>query len=171
MDCSPLGSSVCGISQARILECVAISFSRGSSRPMNRTTVCYIGRQLLFHWAIREAPRTWLLLSNSLSRNVFAHLRWNSWISAGWSDFAPSPLRGTSARGLVFECSQPLLITMWLVSRPPGGDSWADQKAGTEALGTWPRSPDQKLMGVEPRIGHIMATLVQVYLQPVLERN
>ena len=30
-DCSPLGSSVCGISQARILECVAISFSRGSS--------------------------------------------------------------------------------------------------------------------------------------------
>ena len=31
MDCSPSGSSVCGISQARILEWVAISFSRGSS--------------------------------------------------------------------------------------------------------------------------------------------
>ena len=29
-DCSPLGSSVCGIHQARILEWVAISFSRGS---------------------------------------------------------------------------------------------------------------------------------------------
>ena len=32
MDCSPPGSSVCGISQARILEWVAISFSRGSSQ-------------------------------------------------------------------------------------------------------------------------------------------
>ena len=33
MDCSPPGSSVHGILQARILEWVAISFSRGSSRP------------------------------------------------------------------------------------------------------------------------------------------
>jgi len=33
MDCSPSGSSVHGISQARILEQVAISFSRGSSQP------------------------------------------------------------------------------------------------------------------------------------------
>ena len=33
MDCSPPGSSVHGILQARILEWVAISFSRGSSQP------------------------------------------------------------------------------------------------------------------------------------------
>ena len=33
MDCSPPGSSVCEILQARILEWVAISFSRGSSGP------------------------------------------------------------------------------------------------------------------------------------------
>ena len=33
MDCSPPGSSVHGILQARILEWVATSFSRGSSRP------------------------------------------------------------------------------------------------------------------------------------------
>ena len=33
MDCSPLGSSVCEILQARILEWVAILFSRGSSQP------------------------------------------------------------------------------------------------------------------------------------------
>ena len=37
MDCSPPGSSICGILQARILEWVAISFSRGSSRPRDRT--------------------------------------------------------------------------------------------------------------------------------------
>ena len=33
MDCSPPGSSVHGISQAKLLEQVAISFSRGSSQP------------------------------------------------------------------------------------------------------------------------------------------
>ena len=37
MDCSLPGSSVHGILQAIILEWVAISFSRGSSRPRNRT--------------------------------------------------------------------------------------------------------------------------------------
>ena len=35
VDCSPPGSSVHGILQARILEWVASSFSRGSSRPRN----------------------------------------------------------------------------------------------------------------------------------------
>ena len=39
MDCSPPGSSVHGISQARILEWVAISFSRGSSWPRDRSHV------------------------------------------------------------------------------------------------------------------------------------
>ena len=45
MDCSLPGSSVCGISQARILEWVAISFSRGSSWPRDWTHVsCIVGR-------------------------------------------------------------------------------------------------------------------------------
>ena len=43
MDCSPPGSSIQGILQARILEWVAISFSRGSSRPRDRTQVSRIG--------------------------------------------------------------------------------------------------------------------------------
>ena len=38
MDCSPPGSSVHGISQARILEGLTISFSRGSSESRNQTT-------------------------------------------------------------------------------------------------------------------------------------
>ena len=37
MDCSPRGSSVHGILQARILEWVAVPFSRGSSRPRDQT--------------------------------------------------------------------------------------------------------------------------------------
>ena len=45
MDCGPPSSSVYGILQARILEWVAISFSRGSSRPRDWTRVsCIVGR-------------------------------------------------------------------------------------------------------------------------------
>ena len=50
-DCSPQGSSVCGISQTRILEWVAISFSRGSSWPRDRTHIsCVTG------WFFTAAP-------------------------------------------------------------------------------------------------------------------
>ena len=45
MDCSPPGSSVHEISQARILERVAVSFSRKSSRPRDQTCLfCISGR-------------------------------------------------------------------------------------------------------------------------------
>ena len=45
MVCSPPGSSVHGILQARILEWVAMPFSRGSSQPRDQTHVsCTAGR-------------------------------------------------------------------------------------------------------------------------------
>ena len=51
MDCGPPGSSVHGFLQERILECVAISFSRGFSRPRDQTWVsCILGRFLTV-WA------------------------------------------------------------------------------------------------------------------------
>ena len=52
MDCSMPSSSVCGTSQARILEWVAISFSRGSFWPRDQTRVSYVGRQILYHLSI-----------------------------------------------------------------------------------------------------------------------
>ena len=58
MDCSPSGSSVHRISQARILECANISFSRGSSWVRDWTWIScifLIDRQILHHWATREA--------------------------------------------------------------------------------------------------------------------
>ena len=55
MDCSPPGFFVHGISQARILEWVAISFSRGSSQPRNQISVSCIGRQILYPCASRKA--------------------------------------------------------------------------------------------------------------------
>ena len=49
MDYSPPGSSVHGIFQARMLEWVAIFFSRGSSQPRDETHVSCVGRQILYH--------------------------------------------------------------------------------------------------------------------------
>ena len=55
MDCSPPGSSVHGIHQARILEWVAISFSRGSSQPRDWTRVSCIADKRFTIWVTREA--------------------------------------------------------------------------------------------------------------------
>ena len=54
-DCSPPGSSVYGIPQARILEWVAIPFSRGSSQPRDQTQVSCISGRFFTIWASREA--------------------------------------------------------------------------------------------------------------------
>ena len=58
MDCSPPGSSVHEILQARVLEWVAISSSRGSSQPRDGTQVSCdscIGRWILYHCATWKA--------------------------------------------------------------------------------------------------------------------
>ena len=47
MNCSPQGSSVHGILQARILEWITIPFSRGSSQPRDHTRVSCIADSLL----------------------------------------------------------------------------------------------------------------------------
>ena len=54
-DYSPPGSSIHGILQARILEWVAISFSRGSSWPRDWTQVSRITGRRFNLWATREA--------------------------------------------------------------------------------------------------------------------
>ena len=59
MDCSLPGSSVPGILQAGILEWVAISFSRRSSQPRDRTWVSRIAGRRFTIWATREVPRVW----------------------------------------------------------------------------------------------------------------
>ena len=55
VDGNLLGFSVHGILQARILEWIAISFSRGSSQPRDRTQVSRIGGRCFNLSATREA--------------------------------------------------------------------------------------------------------------------
>ena len=52
----PPGSSVCGILQARLLEQVAILFSRGPSQPRDQALVSCIAGGVFIIWATREAP-------------------------------------------------------------------------------------------------------------------
>ena len=82
LPCSPIR----GIFQARILEWVAISFSRVSSQPRDWTHVSCISRSFLFHWAIREARSptsphcpslTSFTLTSLIHWNYFAfHVTW-----------------------------------------------------------------------------------------------
>ena len=63
MDCGPPGSSVHGIFQARILEWIAISFSRGSSQARDQTQVSCIASRVFTVWlgqtlAIRKNPQS-----------------------------------------------------------------------------------------------------------------
>ena len=55
MDCSPLGSSVHGILQARILECIAISFSRGIF-PTQGQNPHLLHLLCLLHWQADSLP-------------------------------------------------------------------------------------------------------------------
>ena len=66
MDCSLPGSSVREILQARILEWVAISFSRGSSWSRDQTWIsCIVGRFFTI-WATRKASNLTLGLSTNI---------------------------------------------------------------------------------------------------------
>ena len=67
MDCSLPGSSVHGILEIRILEWVAIPFSRGSSQPRDQTWVSCIAGRFFTIWATREA------LLQCISRPHFIH--------------------------------------------------------------------------------------------------
>ena len=83
MDCSPPGSSVHWILQARILECVVIPFSRGSSWPRDRTQVSCIAGGVFTFWATREAPNGWEGLISSVQSlgcvELFATLETAAW--------------------------------------------------------------------------------------------
>ena len=68
VDCSPPGSSVHGILQARILEWVAIPFPRGSFWPRNQGQVSCTAGRFFTVWATREAP--WAIWRRHIQLNA-----------------------------------------------------------------------------------------------------
>ena len=66
MDCSPPGSSVHGVLEARILEWVSVPFSRRSSQPRDWTQVfCIAGSRFFTIWTTREAHSRWSVNASS----------------------------------------------------------------------------------------------------------
>ena len=81
LDYSPPGSSVHGILQARILEWVAIPFSRGSSRTQESVTSLLHCRWILLPiWSTREALRT----KNKVRNKPFWHRMVPWWTQRKW---------------------------------------------------------------------------------------
>ena len=83
MDCSLPNSSVHGVLQARILEWVAIPFSRGSSWPRDWTWVSCSAGSLFIIWATREAMK-WegniIFFTLTLASHGFKKWKhWNHW--------------------------------------------------------------------------------------------
>ena len=80
MDSFPPGSSVRGILQARILEWVAISSSRGSSPPRDQIQVSHFAGRLFTIWATREARSYTNMHSNTDGCSNTHVLTYNSYI-------------------------------------------------------------------------------------------
>ena len=135
MDFIPPASSVHGISQARILEWVAISFSRESSQLRNGNCVSCIGRQILYHWVTREALNninhyiiTWcyvIKLLYTMHNNLLYTIYLNQSESVSHSVVSNSlwphglSLPGSSVQGI----SQ-TRIREWVAISPSGEFSW-----------------------------------------------
>ena len=70
MDCSLPGSSVHRIFQAIVLEWIAISFSRGTSQPRDRTRVSHIASRFFTEWANGEVQEYWVGSLSLLQGNL-----------------------------------------------------------------------------------------------------
>ena len=75
MDCSPPSSSAHGILQVRILEWVAISFSRRSSQPRDWTRIPHTAGGFFTVWTTREAQEYWSVCVCVCVWNHFSHVQ------------------------------------------------------------------------------------------------
>ena len=104
MDCSPPGSSVHRILQARLLEWVAILFSR-SSQSTDQTCVSCISGRFFTTWATREAPLYYIILYYiilyhigflGIKPSTFVQISYFEW-QEHWSWVAAAPLNRPAA--------------------------------------------------------------------------
>ena len=83
VNCSPQGSFAHRISQTRILEWVAISFSRGSSWPSDQTLVFCTAGRFFTAWATREAQ--WTQEENWNVTESSPKTTWHHWLHGSMS--------------------------------------------------------------------------------------
>ena len=105
MDCGPPGSSVHRAFQARILEWVVISSSRGSSRPRDGTQAsCHL------HWQGDSLPLSHMIAASKVSMNIHTytgtHAPWSKSKSYLRSASIIEPYRQGWGRGLAIFWSE-----------------------------------------------------------------
>ena len=119
MGCSPPGSSVHEIPQARILEWVATSSSRGSSLPRNLTCVSCtsrIGRWILYHCFIWKAEH-WNLIMLSLASFLIGHIFLTQiWVMC----FFKTMVSGYGSQGMSQGASHLKEGPLWVQTRKQG---------------------------------------------------
>ena len=144
MDCSPSGSSIHGISQANILEWVAISFSGGSSQPGDRTHIPWIDRQIIYHGGTREALTVHYILIIWVSSDTivkgcavcavsegssWSNREMTPWSEVKWSGVAQScptlcnPMDCSPAGSSIHGIFQARVLD-WVAISFPRGSSW-----------------------------------------------
>ena len=123
MDYSSPAFSIYRISQARILEWVAISCSKGSSLPRNRThisCISCIGKQILYHWVARDASSSSCQCNKSVNLELvrlrFMGLQrvghdWTtelSWTELNWTEGVTRPIQASQGKLYpAHNCSNP----------------------------------------------------------------
>ena len=95
-DCGPPVSCVQGISQARILEWVSVSFSRGSFQPRDQT---FVTKSLFLYWGSLPKPLTplnvitWPSMTQALVTDVMNGLKYSA-VTPGLRADSPFPKIG-----------------------------------------------------------------------------
>ena len=155
MDCSLPGSSIHGIFQARVLEWVAISFYRGSSRPRDRTQVSRIAGRRFAVWATREAV---YYLTNHMYRYRYGF--------SGDAVVKNPPANAGEARDLDCIPGRPLLekengdpFQCSCLENPV--DRWAWRATWGSQSQTWPsmhRKTDRQMEAIPKRLNSVLAS-------------
>ena len=131
VDCSPPGFSVHGISQARILEWIAIPFSRGSSQPRDGTPVSCTAGRFFTVWTTGKSLSSWVWIKFCLVRSKMFGSRKH------WLDFASHNTLGVLPRA---PCRPPgLRGPRYRLRRVCSATCWAIPASGSSpAAGIWP---------------------------------
>ena len=101
--CIPMDYTVHGILQARILEWVAVPFSRGSSQPRDQTQVFCIAGGFVISWVTREAQENWFFQLLGVVLDADSQLKSSTRVTLGESS-SPSittPSLGSSYLWLI----------------------------------------------------------------------
>ena len=150
MNCSPPGSSVYEISQVRILEWVATSFSRekGSSWSRDQIHICIAVRFFLYHWATWEAYTFWIS-SDWISSDCFWTMVLEKTLenSLDCKEIQPAHPKGNQSWIFIGRTgAEAETSILW----PPGEKNWLIWK-GPDAGKDWKR--EEKRMTEDEMVG------------------